>query len=199
MTIRNSTLAGLIREAYYVRDDQYSGLPGWASCTDQYEIEATAEGSLSPDTAQLMLQALLQSRFHLIAHHETKMITVYELQIAKDGFKLKLYPERSKEHGNLWTIQRKLIELHLDYPLVDKTGLSGFFDSDYVPKWNVAKLREELAEARREANVAQGVLYRGLAPSIFREVEKEFGLTIKKSTGPSDFLVIEHVERPGPN
>lgn len=198
LTIHNNTLAGLIREAYNVRDDQYSDLPAWASCTDQYEIEATAEGSLSADVARLMLQALLQDRFHLVAHHETKTATVYELHIAEDGFKLKLYPEQSTEHVNPWGLMRSLIEGNLDYPLVDKTGLSGFFDNDYVPKWDEAKLREERVEARREANLPPGVFYHGLAPSIFREIEKE-GLTIKKATGPSDFLVIEHVERPSAN
>ena len=46
--LRNTTLAGLIRDAYNVRDDQFSGLPGWADCTDQYEIVAKAPGEETP-------------------------------------------------------------------------------------------------------------------------------------------------------
>ncbi len=41
--------------------------------------------------------------------------------------------------------------------------------------------------------------FRGLAPSIFHEVEAEYGLTLKRVTTPSDFLVIAHVERPSDN
>jgi uncharacterized protein (TIGR03435 family) len=91
-----------------------------------------------------------------------------------------------------------LIELNLEHPLVDKTGLTGFFDTNYTPKRDTAELRDELRDAR-PTSLAPGVLFHGLAPSIFREVEAEYGLTLKRVTRPTDFLVIEHVERPSEN
>lgn len=198
--LRNTTLAGLIRDAYNVRDDQFSGLPGWADCTDQYEIVAKAPGeeTPAPDQVHLMLQALLADRFHLKFHHETRNLTVYELTIAKSGAKLKLLPDRTAEHRNAWEMVPMLIQSNLDYPLVDRTGLTGFFDTNYVPKWDETKLREELRQ-ERPPNLPPGVAFHGLAPSIFHEVEVEYGLTLKKVRAPSDFVVIDHVERPSEN
>jgi len=90
------------------------------------------------------------------------------------------------------------IAFFLDYPIVDKTGLSGFFDTNYVPKWDTARLDEERQEAR-PVNPVPGMAVRGIAPSIFHEVEAEYGLTLKRVTAPSDSLVIVHVERPSEN
>jgi hypothetical protein len=199
-TLRNETLGGLIRDAYNVRDDQYTGLPGWADCRDQYEIKAKAagDGTPTPDQVRLMLQAMLADRFHLKLHHETKNLAVYELTIAKSGFKEKLFPERTEEYRNAWGLIPTLIETYLDYPLVDKTGLTGFFDTRSVPKWDAAKLQEEMQQAR-PPNLPPGVAFRGLAPSISHEVERGYGLTLKKVSAPSDFIVVDHVERPSAN
>jgi hypothetical protein len=130
-TLRSETLGGLIRDAYNLRDDQFTGLPDWADCKDQYEITAKTPGEETPTTepVRLMLQALLADRFQLRVHHESKNLTVYELTVAKDGPKVKLVSERTVEGNfvNPWGLMTLLIEGNLDYPLVDKTGLKGFF------------------------------------------------------------------------
>jgi bla regulator protein BlaR1 len=192
-----TTVPSLIMDAYNVRPDQFTGLPDWANDSDKYQINAKAEGeqTLTPDQARLMLQTLLADRFQLRLHHETRNLPVYELTIAKSGLKLKLTPERTADSqtDQWWLIL--MIEAYLDYPVVDKTGLTGFIPSDAL-KWDDAKLREEV---QRPAGLPPGVPYRGLAPSIFHEVEAQFGLSLKKVNPPSDFLVIDHVERPSKN
>jgi hypothetical protein len=199
-TMRLATLPSLIIDAYNVRADQFAGLPDWATDSDKYEIRAEAggEGTLTPDQARLMLQTLLADRFHLRLHHVTRNLTIYELTIAKGGAKLKLFPDLTAEHRNAWGMVPMMIEFNLDYPIVDQTGLTGFFDTNYVPHWDQAELREEQKEAR-PAGLPPGVAFRGLSPSIFHAVEAEFGLTLKKATAPSDFIVIDHVERPSAN
>ncbi len=198
-TQRGQTLAGLIRDAYAVRDDQIGGLPDWTDCTDQYEITAKSPGEETPavDQVRLMLQALLADRFHLRVRHETRKLTVYELTVAKDGPKVKLTAERTTGNAfNQWGVIPMMIEVYLDYPLMDKTGLKGFFSDDL--KWDNARLLEEMREAR-PASLPPGVAFHGLEPSIFHEVEAQLGLSLKKVTEPGDFLVIEHVERPSEN
>jgi uncharacterized protein (TIGR03435 family) len=199
-TLRGATLAGLIRDAYNLRDDQFTGLPDWADCQDLYEIVAKAPGKEPPSPGQLrlMLQALLAERFQLKLRHESRKLTVYELTTAPGGLTLKLVPDRTTEgkYVNQWGLLTTLIEFHLDYPLVDKTGLTGFFSDDV--KWDDAKLREEATDAR-PADIPAGVRYRTLAPSIFHEVEAQLGLSLKKVTEPADFVVIEHVQRPSDN
>lgn len=198
-TKRVATVASLILDAYNVRADQVTGLPGWASDSNRYEIRAVAGGErTTPEQVRPMLQTLLADRFQLRLHHETKKLTVYELTIGKSGPKLKLFPDRTPEHRNVWSMVPTLIEFNLDYPIVDKTGLGGFFDTNYELKWNKAELQEEMREARPSA-LPPGAAFHGLAPSIFQEVEAEFGLRLQKVTAPSDVIVVDHVERPSEN
>jgi uncharacterized protein (TIGR03435 family) len=194
-----STIASFVMDAYNVREDQLTGLPTWADCSERYELNALVpEEATTGEQLRLMLQTLLAERFQLKLRHETKKITVYELNTAKSGLKLKLFPDRSAEHRNAWESVPQLIELFLDYPVVDKTGLSGFFDTNYHTTWNGAELREELQQAR-PVNLAPGMAFHGLAPAVFHEVEVEYGLTLKRVTAPGDLLVIEHVDRPSDN
>jgi hypothetical protein len=198
-TMRIATVPSLIMDAYNVRADQFTGLPDWASDSDKYEIRAIAAGErTTPEQVRLMLQTLLADRFQLKLHHMTKNLTVYELTVAKSGAKLKLFPDRTPEHRNAWGAVPMLIEFNLDYPIVDRTGLTGFFDTNYVPKWNEAELREELQDAR-PSTLPPGVAFHALAPSIFHEVEAEYGLTLQTVSAPSDFIVVDHVERPSGN
>lgn len=65
-----------------------AGGPAWMS-SDRYDIEAKAEGSPSGRVMQgPMLQTLLEDRFKLKLRRDTKEIQVYNLAVAKNGFKL---------------------------------------------------------------------------------------------------------------
>jgi uncharacterized protein (TIGR03435 family) len=93
------TVAGLINTAYVrfesgqrngPRNVPLSGGPAWiTSSSERYEINATAEGTPSPEVMQgPMLQALLEDRFKLKIHRETRNIPVYAMTVAKGGPKL---------------------------------------------------------------------------------------------------------------
>lgn len=197
----NRTLLGLILDAYNVREDQVKGLPGWADCHDFYAVSAKTPGEEMPATDQVrrMIQRLLADRFQLKLHHETRKLSVYELTVGNSEPKLHLFPDRTAEHRNAWFSILTVIQPYLDYPLIDKTGLSGYFDTNYRPAFDYARLREEQSAVSSPGTPTPGVRPRILAPSILHEVETELGLTLKKVTAPSDFLVIEHVERPSDN
>ena len=94
-----SSLKGFISKAYEVedKDPDISGGPGWID-SDYFSIEAKAEGVTDRDTLRLMLQSLLEERFGLKIHYETKEQSVYSLVIAKGSHKLK---ESRDENGNL--------------------------------------------------------------------------------------------------
>jgi uncharacterized protein (TIGR03435 family) len=89
----------LITQAYRIRDFQIIGGPGWIS-SDRWNIEAKAEeGSIpprtgpadptTPDPIALRLQSLLEDRFQLKTHRETRDLPAYELSISKSGSKVK--------------------------------------------------------------------------------------------------------------
>ena len=72
-----------------------SGGPSWMN-TERYRINAKAEGPVNLEMMRgPMLQALLEDRFQLKLHRETKEIQVYELTAGKSGTKL----QPAKEGG----------------------------------------------------------------------------------------------------
>jgi uncharacterized protein (TIGR03435 family) len=95
-------------------------LPEWVK-TDRWEIEATlpagspvtytARQLQTGDTRQLnqMLQVLLEDRFHLKVHRETREIPVYALAAARSGSKLKHTPEKGEL---LKTTDGRVLEHH---------------------------------------------------------------------------------------
>jgi uncharacterized protein (TIGR03435 family) len=101
MNAKCVTAKDLIRTGYVMYPDGlnpnpnpnfvYVSIEGGAawSDSDRYDIEAKAEGT--PSTQMIegpMLQALLEDRFQVKVHHETKQVPVYDLTVAKGGFKL---------------------------------------------------------------------------------------------------------------
>lgn len=98
------TVKGLIQMAYVLFADgrvhprvvvPIEGGPGWIN-SEGYTIDAKAEGT--PSHGEMhgpMLQALLEERFHLKTHRETREIPVYLLTVAKGGLKVKAFEEGS--------------------------------------------------------------------------------------------------------
>jgi uncharacterized protein (TIGR03435 family) len=82
----NLPVRRLIYVAYKIKADQIVGGPAWIN-SDRYDITATAE-DVSGNNFPLMLQKLLEDRFHLKLHPETKDGPVYELAVAKSGLKM---------------------------------------------------------------------------------------------------------------
>jgi uncharacterized protein (TIGR03435 family) len=181
-------LTDLMVDAYNVRRDQISGAPRWGTPDgDLYEVTAKAEGegTLTSDQARLMLQKMLADRFQLKLHRETKTLPVYELTIGKNGPKIKevpagtTLPKNAAAKGLLLAI----ISNYLDYPLVDKTGLTGAnyqFDMDFT------ELLEEVRQGKP-------------APSIFGAVQDQLGLKLEKANAATEILVIDHAEKPSEN
>jgi uncharacterized protein (TIGR03435 family) len=89
-------LERLVEWAYGLRRYQVTGGPDWINSA-RYDIEATAEGNVGSEQIRLMLQSLLEDRFKLKVHRETRQLPVYDLLLAKGGPKL----EPPKEGGCL--------------------------------------------------------------------------------------------------
>lgn len=87
LTVANETLSAMATFAYGVKRWQISGAPGWFD-TDRFDISAKAEGDPGREEMLRMFQALLEDRFKLKVHRETKEGPVYELTVAKGGAKL---------------------------------------------------------------------------------------------------------------
>jgi uncharacterized protein (TIGR03435 family) len=87
-TATNARLKMLIGIAYNVQNFQISGGPGWID-SEGYDIAAKAAESINGiDQLRPLLLTLLEDRFKLMIHRETKEVPVYALMAAKSGLKL---------------------------------------------------------------------------------------------------------------
>jgi len=230
-----TTLQMLIRLAYGVEDNQIAGAPNWVN-SDKYEIEAkmdsaTADGlrTLNEDQGGIvrgrMMQALLEDRFKLTLHHETKELPLYSLVVAKNGPKLQeakpgdTYPNGIKGPdghavvgGHLMRVGRgqltgqslpikelaRLLSQQLGRTVVDNTGLAGNYD--FTLQWTP---EENQGPTFKGPEGSQGI---GSAsspdpsgPSIYTAIQEQLGLKLESQKGPVEILVIDHVEKPSEN
>jgi len=98
LTVHCLSLKILIQQAYITYQNgrfnplarfvPIEGAKDWLE-SDLYTIEAKAEGTPTEETMQgPMLQSLLEDRFQLKTHRETREVPVYDLIVAKGGPKL---------------------------------------------------------------------------------------------------------------
>lgn len=194
------------------------GGPGWTNSAF-YEINATAEGHPSVKVMSgPMLQALLEERFHLKIHRETREGPVYFLTVARGRPKLHSFtegsckpwptpppPQLTKEYCGRMIYGLKpaveaqgvtlddfssLLRLVVGRPVIDKTGVAGRFDI------HVEFSREgtELTNIRQAAPADPAG-----PPSIFVAIQEQLGLKLESGRGPIETLVIDSIERPTGN
>jgi uncharacterized protein (TIGR03435 family) len=189
LTIRNMTVKGLIQIAYGKKDFQITGGPAWIT-SEYFDIEAKAE---RPQKATHdMEKLLLESRFHLELHRETKVTSVYSLVIARDGLKMKLSadqtepekggpkelgPGRIVGQGIPMYVIVNLFSNMLSRAVVDNTGLAGKYDVNLQAVPDPDDLNFSIVEA----------------------VEKQLGLKIESIKAPEEILVIDRIEHPSAN
>lgn len=193
------------------------GGPGWID-SERYQIDAKPEGLVSKEIMNgPMLQSLLEERFHLKVHRETREVPLYALSVAKGG--LKLAPSdpgsctpRDPGQASLpppapgqkpWCGQvrsrRNPHQITIDLPSGTLAQLSqsllGGLDRPVIDRTGVSRTFDfHLEFAPEGTDVADDTG----PPSIFAALGK-LGLRLESVKGPREFLVIDHVERPTEN
>jgi uncharacterized protein (TIGR03435 family) len=79
---RNATMVDLVRIAYGFDADKILGGPSWLEM-HRYDVIAKLPAGTTLETQKLMLQALLQERFKLVVHKDTKPLPAYALTAGK--------------------------------------------------------------------------------------------------------------------
>jgi uncharacterized protein (TIGR03435 family) len=203
------TLKLLIAAAYDLNPRTISGGPSWIE-SDHYDIVAVTPGELRPtrDQQMLMLRSLLTDRFQLTFHREPKEFSIYELQVAKNGSKLKestahsaeppsvgpgvVYPQRivlPARNATMGEFASLLQRAILDRPVVDKTGLAERYDFDLEWAPDETQFNGDVPPASSEAPSAP----------LFLAIQQQLGLRLVATRGPVDALVIDKAERPSAN
>ncbi len=208
--MHNNQIGNIINYAYHVSPYQIIGNESLPEHWNWYDIDARAAGSPSNDDIRLMFQSLLEDRFKLKVHHETREMDVYKLVVAKNGSKLRpasqedfkitigekplvlkkkmiaIFSERDGAHlvGKSATLAELASSLtnQLGGPVVDATGISGTFDFNVL--FAPAKWPPD-----SEFN----------PPTLLAALKDELGLTLEKGKGQVNVLVIDRLEKPTPN
>lgn len=235
LTVSCQTVMSLIQRAYvnfaYGRVHIWppllaiEGGPAWIN-SGGYQIEAKSEGSEGKGMMNgPMLQALLEDRFRLKAHRETREMPVYALTVLKGGPKLQPFREGScvvldlekplsvTEGDPLFcgmsevspkgyklyrtTIAEFATEFsaRLDRPVIDKTGITGEFDIEL----DLTDADLHLAVARPDPALAATPDDEYAVFDAVRRALRKLGLNLESTKGPGEFLVIDNVERPSEN
>jgi uncharacterized protein (TIGR03435 family) len=209
---RNHTLKTLIAAAYNLNPHAISGGPTWAG-TESFDIVAKAPNEVRPnlDEQMAMLRKLLSDRFQLTFHREKKELQVYALTIGKGGPKLKestTSPDATPEGPPplIFVVSPELVRLPgrnataadlasvlqraaLDYPVLDKTGLTARYDFDL--------------EFTPDETVFGGMLGKGsddsTKPGLLGAISQQLGLKLEATRGVVDALVIDRATRPSAN
>lgn len=225
LRMSNLALRRLILNAWGIQDYQLAGDPPWIA-SEHYDIQATA----APDTTvqQMegpMLQVLLEERFKLAFHRETRQLPVYELGVGKSGAKFQLTKEGS---CTPWSVDSapppaptpgqpiNFCGLHMTV-----NGLNRALDGKGVTMATLAGSLSRTYTSDLGRNVIDGtglagtfdlhlnwamdpLTGRGAAPdpagpSLFTALQDQLGLRLESAKGPVEVLVIDHIEKPSAN
>ena len=84
--------------------------------------------------------------------------------------------------------------IHLNQPVVDRTGLTG--DYDFTLKWPPQS--EPLVHTNAQTGAKETTVHIGSAPLI-AAVEEQLGLKLDPQTVPLPVLIIDRAEKPSAN
>jgi uncharacterized protein (TIGR03435 family) len=209
LTATNVTVRSLILFGYNISDFQLVGAPDWLS-RDTFDIQAKsdADPNAKPNPRGL-LQALLEDRFQLNVHTESRELPALLLTVEKGGLKMPstregpvgpdgLEPGGSSVREGPTGIEIKgrglgmpeftrKISPYAGRLIIDRTNLSGAFDFTL----RFSRLPESTSPPTNPSSE--------VAPDIFTAFREQLGLRLNAGRGPVEVLVIDSVQKPRPN
>jgi uncharacterized protein (TIGR03435 family) len=238
LDINCQTVKGLINMAYvaFTNGERVTpsripieGGPSWIN-SERYDIKAKAEGVKSQVLMHgPMLQALLEDRFQLKVHRETRDTPVYALTVAKGGAKLQPFKEGSCNPYDIaatfppppppenpcrsrGTMEGGMLTVNTQATTLDDFArfVLGVMDRPVINKTGIqGRFDFHLEYAPDETSSPAVRDPSGLpraptvtdpsGPSIFTAVQRQLGLRLEPTKGPGEYLVIDRVERPSEN
>jgi uncharacterized protein (TIGR03435 family) len=231
--IKNVPLWFIVREAFGLENDRLVGGPGW-SRTSSFDIEGKVAPEDAPklkamkiDEKRQMVVTLLEERFGMKFHHETRDLPMYELVVARGGVKMQASkptnpddpPSPPPAPGQLPKLGRhslmmngrghiestgtdmsslaRVLSGQLGRTVVDKTGLTG--DFDYKLDWTPDEMAPAMTKSGNPTPGDNPPSQDAVGPSLFTALEEQLGLKLDSTKGPSDVIVIDELDQPTAN
>jgi len=204
MTVKNGhvvysyvTVRALIRQAWGIsKIFPPSTGPLDPLYSDRYDILAKSSADATDQQTRQMLQSLLEDRFGLKVHRETRELPLFALTAPKGNTKMRQATddgtpseignggEGRRIHAHHVTMKQlaEAISGYVGDPVVDTTGLTGVydFDLDFTPDQSL------------DASAASGT-------SVYTAIQEQLGLKLEARKGPVEVIVIDRLEKPTEN
>jgi len=210
------SLQALIGLAWHLKGFELSGGDSWTA-NDRWSIEAKTEEGLVvpawtppniPEEIAIRLRSLLEDRFLLKTHRETRNLPVYRLTVSKNGEKLTDVdppeavpgPQNSSMRAGPGAVIGSSVPMIqivtvlsrlMDRPLIDKTGLTGFYS------FNLRFAAESAPRALSGASATSTPPTDD--PSLFTALQDQLGLKLESAQEPVEVLVIDSARKPTEN
>ena len=208
--VATASLKLLIGLAWHLHFPMVGG-DSWVG-SDLWSVEAKADGLADisgwtapnlPEPIAVRLRSLLQERFSLKTHSETRNTQVYRLSVSPGGSRLEVVDPTAPGAtsfragpgaiiGSKATMEQfiTILSRYMDRPVIDKTGITGLFNAklQFAPESAPRQLSGTTTEASASSD-----------PSIFTALQEQGGLKLEATQEPVEILVIDHVERASEN
>jgi uncharacterized protein (TIGR03435 family) len=189
ISVSSMTLSEMIQLFYSVKQLQVIGGPSWVR-SERYDITGK-DSTLTkyPEKATAndghkKMRALLEDRFHLALHHETREMPALALQVnkKKNFIDAPCAKEYRLQHGLVKGAIRisslvALLKSELETPVIDETNLNACYE--FNATWAIDP-----------NNVSD--------PSVITAMH-DIGFRLKRSRARVDVLVIDKAEHPSPD
>ena len=192
LTMTGYTLRGLIVEAYNVGGFQVVGGPQWMD-DDRYDIAARSEGPAKWPAIRPLLQNLVDERFKLVVHRDSRPYPGYALVAAKKGLRiqpvegaagssLSNQPGGIKATGVTMDRFTEWLARRIGAPVVNETHAAGAFDFTLLFSGN----------EKPDPNGTE-------LPPIFASLEGQLGLKLEPRKLAMEMIVVESAEKAAEN
>ena len=204
----NMSLGQLIGYAYRLHSRQIADGPQPLLAT-HFDIDGVPDIDGHPNISQtrLMFQKLLVSRFRLTFHYEPRELSVYAIQVAKNGprltrtksepgdstnFTFSCPPVLTVRNYSISDFAKGMQDVFLGKPVVDQTGLKDRYDFDlkWTPDDSQTYCPAAPARSRDDPNAP---------PDLYTAIQEQLGLKIVPTKAPVQVMAIDHVEKPSEN
>ena len=208
VTATNVTAEMLIRYAYEVQRFRVVNAPEWAS-SDHFDVNARTAAGTPATAVPAMFRALLAERFNLFVHRQPRTMPV-DIIIVTPGMNPRLTaattrcePARppcmrrafGRISGQGVTMGDLIASLSLatDRVVIDETGLTARYDFslEYTP--DAVALMDPAAARAEFPRIDQA------GPALKTALREQLGLTLRTEDRPVEVIVVDRLERPGPN
>jgi uncharacterized protein (TIGR03435 family) len=209
LSCHGTSLRMLVARAYGIQEFRVFG-PDWLDSA-RFEIQARIPDAAKEEQVSQMIQKLLEDRFHMKVHRETREMPNYALMVDRNGPKLKEFKETSdssKRPGSmrqgftsegLTTVEAygwkaswlaAFLTRAMNQIVVDQTDLKGDYEIrlSYVPGEGMQKVTKTVNGVPVTEEPAGG-------PTIFSALQSQLGLKLEMKKLPTETIVVDSADR----